>query len=137
MGEANPKVKGSGLKEISSVLYGALAIALLGSGKHPRDRQKGQAGASPAPCWTVFPLPTYPVLLQTFLPVCLAGGADVGGIPLQPGLPFRLRPQPRPIRLERVMGTGPHSASLDTVGGGGMKAERASKRKWAVASLIT
>lgn len=43
----------------------------------------------------------------------------MGGIPSQPGLPFRLRPQPWPIRLERVIGTGPHSASLDTAGGGG------------------
>lgn len=36
----------------------------------------------------------------------------MGGIPLEPDLPFRLRPQPRPIRPERVIGTGPNSALI-------------------------
>lgn len=91
-----------------------------------------------APHRPVLPLPTFPGFLRTVLPARLAGAADLGGIPSEPGLPFLLRLQPWPIRLRRLTGNWakqrPYWAALVGEGGrdeGGARAQAEVGRRLA------
>lgn len=112
-------------------------LALLGSGRHPRNfpraREKGFRGAVLAGLPTSHPLRTLPDVLPGVSLVELTGA----GFPQNPAsLPASLAGLANKIGVDEQK-QDKSKPLLDSARGGGTKAKHASKRTWAVASLMT